>query len=82
MNKEGKKKSKVNESDIDGELVSKVSKANLLSGNNQYQGEVHATAMNIQQMEDLDKFLMDNEEEEDGVDFEKFDKLGVDEDTL
>jgi hypothetical protein len=47
MNKEGKKKSKVNESDIDGELVSKVSKANLLSGNNQYQGEVHATAMNI-----------------------------------
>lgn len=34
-------------------------------------------------MEDLDKFLMeDNEEEEDGVDFEKFDKLGVDEDTL
>ena len=43
------------ESEIDGELVSKVSKAHLIGGvSNQYPGEVVQTGMNEEQLNELD----------------------------
>jgi hypothetical protein len=57
-------KKKVKEVDIDGELVSKVSKAGLLGGGVQYYpGEVQQSAMNMDFHNEIDEFLMDQEDE-------------------
>ena len=68
----GVSKKKVQEVDIDGELVSKVSKANL-TGNAPpyYPGEVQQNPMNTEFHNELDEFLMDQEEEMPKIDDSK-----------
>ena len=57
-------KKRVKEIDIDGELVSKVSKANLMGMQQpHYPGEIQQTAMNLEFHNEIDEFLMDQEED-------------------